>query len=315
MTRAHLLAAALVCAACASAPPGLSETVPKVAETVPDMAAPVPGWRAVDPENLIIVTLETGAVAIELYPEAAPAHAAQIREAVREGFYDGEYFYRVVEGHVAQAGREFDMAIAAWPTLPFEAEREIPAEGFAPQGNADLYAPEVGHRQGFAVGRDGESEWLLNCPGALGMARDNNPESGSTEIFIPLQPRRYLDRNYTIFGRVIDGMEFIHRLPRVDPSTEDEMNAIFGEDPKLALQISQYRRSKLAENQILTARIAADIPVEERPAYDVMETPSADWEALKTSKRDYAGIPALVSVPPKVLDVCSLPVPARRVGE
>ncbi len=286
-----------------------------MSETVPAVTPPVQDWRAVDPENLIIVTLETGIVAIELYPEAAPAHAAQIREAVREGFYDGEYFYRVIEGHVAQAGREFPMAVAAWATLPFEAERDISADGFAPQGNPDLYAAEVGHRDGFAVGREGGREWLLNCPGALGMARDNNPESGSTEIFIPLQPRRYLDRNYTIFGRVIDGMEFIHRLPRVDPSTEEEVNAMMGEDEELAHQVTQFRRSKLAQNQILSARMAADIPVAERPAYDVMETPSAEWETLKTSKRDYTGIPALVSLPPKVLDICSLPVPARRVGE
>lgn len=308
MKRALFASAALLCAACVTSGPVLSETVPELAGTAA-------GWRAVDPENLIIVTLETGAVAIELFPEAAPAHAAQIREAVREGFYDGEYFYRVVEGHVAQTGREFPMAIAAWATLPFEAERQVSADGFAPQGNADLYAAEVGHRQGFAVGREGDREWLLNCPGALGMARDDNPESGSTELYIPLQPRRYLDRNYTIFGRVIDGMEFIHRLPRVDPSTEEEMNAMMGEDEELAHQITQHRRSKLADNQIVSARMAADIPVDSRPAYDVMLTPSAEWEALKTSKRDYTGIAALAYTPPKVLDVCSLPVPARRAGE
>lgn len=308
MKPAPSFAAALLCAACVTAPAGMSETIPAV-------SPPESGWRAVDPENLILVTLETGTVAIELFPEAAPAHTAQIRDAVRGGFYDGEYFYRVIEGHVAQAGREFEPAIAPWPTLPFEAEREVTAEGFAPQGNADLHAPETGHRNGFAVGREDGREWLLNCPGALGMARNNDPASGSTEIFIPLQPRRYLDRNYTIFGRVIDGMEFIHRLPRVDPSTDEEAEALFGEDTELAHQIRQHRKSKLAENQILSARIAADIPLEERPAYDVMDTPSADWEALKDSKRDYTGIPALVRVPPKVLDVCSLPVPARQVGE
>ena len=308
MKRSLSFAAALICAACVSAPPASTETVPA-------LSPPAEDWRAVDPENLILVTLQTGTVAIELYPEAAPAHAAQIRDAVRKGFYDDEYFYRVIEGHVAQAGREFEASIAPWPTLPFEAEREVGEEGFAPQGNPDLYATQVGHRAGFAVGREGEREWLLNCPGALGMARDIDPASGSTEIFIPLQPRRYLDRNYTIFGRVIDGMEFIHRLPRVDPSTEEETEALFGDDPELAYQIRQYRRSKLADNQILSARIAADIPVEDRPAYDVMQTPSAEWEALKESKRDYTGIAALVSLPPKVLDVCSLPVPARRVGE
>jgi peptidylprolyl isomerase len=93
------------------------------------------------------------------------------------------------------------------------------------------------------------------------------------------------------------------------------MNALMGEDAELAHQIGQYRRAKLADNQIISARMAADIPVDSRPAYDVMMTPSAEWEALKTSKRDYSGIAALAYTPPKVLDVCSLPVPARRVGE
>ncbi|MBY9065647.1 peptidylprolyl isomerase [Hyphomonas sp. WL0036] len=313
MKRLIALSAALMGAACVSAPAALTEPAPEAAPTA--AAQTDPDWRAVEPENLVLITLETGMVAIELFPEAAPAHAAQIREAVREGFYDDEFFYRVVEGHVAQAGREFSMAIAAWPTLPFEAEREVPADGFDPQGNADLFAAEAGHREGFAVGRENGKEWLLNCPGSLGMARDANPSSGSTEIYIPLQPRRYLDRNYTLFGRVIDGMEYIHRLPRVDPSTEEEEGALFGEDEELAYQIRQYRRSKLAGNQILSARMAADLPAEDRPSYEVMRTPSPAWEALKESKRDYSAVDAFAYTPPKVLDVCALPVPARRVGE
>lgn len=306
MIRAAFVSA-IALAACASAPAPVPEA------TVP--AEPPPAWRTIDPENLIVLDLGTGKVYIELFPEAAPAHTAQVRRLVREGFYDLEAFYRVIEGHVAQAGREFDQAIGDAPTLPFEAERAAGAEGFTAHGNADLFAPEVGHRSGFAVGRENGREWLLNCPGALGMARNDPPDSGSTEVFIPLQPRRYLDRNYTIFGRVIGGMEHIHQLARVDPSTEEEAEALFGEDPELAYQIRQYRRSKLDPNLIISARIAADLPAKTRPAFEVMDTRSAEWAALKESKRDYSAIGAFVSTPPRMLDICTLPVPARRIEE
>lgn len=305
MTRALILSA-LALAACANAP----EPLPDIAAA----AAAAPAWRAVDPENLILLELATGTAYIELFPEAAPAHVAQVRQLVRDGFYDGEAFYRVIEGHVAQAGREFEPLIAGIPALPFEAERAVSADGFTPLGNADLFAPVAGHRMGFAVGREGGQEWLLNCPGALGMARDTPPESGSTEIFIPLQSRRYLDRNYTIFGRVIAGMEHVHRLPRVDPATEEEAAALYGDDPELAYQLSQWRRAKLDANIITSAKIAVDMPEDERPAFEVMNTASAEWAALKESKRDYSAIEAFVSTPPRVLDICTLPVPARKVG-
>jgi len=296
--------AALALAACTGVPAPLAEA---------PAATEAPAWRTVAAENLILLEVPTGTVAIELFPEAAPAHVAQLRRLVSEGFYDGEFFYRVIDGHVAQAGREFDALLADVPTVPFEAERAISADGFAPLGNADLFAPEAGHRAGFAVGRDGTQEWLLNCPGTLGMARDDDPASGSSEFFIPLQPRRYLDRNYMIFGRVIAGLEHIHRLPRVDPFTEEETAALFGEDEPLAYQMQQYRRSKLNGNMIASARLAASLPEAERPAYEVMDTASADWAALKDSKRDYSAIPAFIAPPVNKLDICSLPVPARLV--
>lgn len=304
MKRALALAA-FALAACSSVPASLAEAP----------ATGVPVWRPVAPENLVLLEVPTGTVAIELFPEAAPAHVARLRELLAEGFYDGEYFYRVIDGHVAQAGREFEMASKAWQPVPFEAERAVSADGFTPLGNADLFAPEAGHRAGFAVGRDGPQEWLMNCPGALGMARDDAPETGNTEIYIPLQPRRYLDRNYTIFGRVIAGMEHIHRLPRVDPLTEEEAGALFGEDAPLAQQMAQYRRSKNEYNIITSAKLAAALPEAERPAYEVMDTASAEWAVLKESKRDYSGVAAFIAPPVNKLDICSLPVPARKVGE
>jgi cyclophilin family peptidyl-prolyl cis-trans isomerase len=275
--------------------------------------APATEWRRVDPENLVILETTTGTVAIELAPEAAPSHVAEFRQAVRAGTYDGEYFYRVIEGHVAQAGLEFEQRVGDWPLLPLEAERTVPAEGFTPLGNADLFAETAGHRDGFAAGREGDQEWLMNCPGALGMARDTGPDTASIEFFIPLAPRRYLDRNYTVFGRVIDGVDNVHRLKRVDPVDKADIPDFFEKGEDAAKDAFAARAERLAGNEILRASVAADLPEASRPVYEVMVTPSPAWEALKQSKRDYSGIPAVVHVPPKVLDVCSLPVPARRV--
>ena len=270
-------------------------------------------WRPVNPDNLVLLETTTGTVAIELAPDAAPQHVAQFRKAVRSGVFDGEYFYRVVEGHVAQAGLEFDQRLGDWPELVLEAERTVPAYGFVPLGNADLFAPTAGHRDGFAAGRDGDQEWLLNCPGALGMARNAPPDTGAIEFFIPLGPRRYLDRNYTVFGRVIDGMDNIHRLKRVDPEDEANYPDLFEKGGSASKAAFAARAARLAGNEVVSVSLAADLPALNRPAYEVMATPSEDWEALKTSKRDYAAIDAFVHTPPKVLDVCSLPVPARRV--
>lgn len=270
-------------------------------------------WRPVSPENLVLLETTTGTVAVELASEAAPGHAAQFRASVRSGVFEGEYFYRVVEGHVAQAGLEFDQRLGNWPELPLEAERTVPAAGFDPLGNADLFAATAGHRGGFAAGREGEREWLLNCTGALGMARNDGPDTGSIEFYIPLGPRRYLDRNYTVFGRVIDGMDNVHRLKRVDPEAEENYPALFGKGEAASRAAFAARAERLAGNEILSVVLAADLPENTRPAYEVMATPSAEWDALKMSKRDYSGIDAFVHTPPRVLDVCSLPVPARRV--
>lgn len=270
-------------------------------------------WRTVTPENLVLLETTTGTVAIELAPDAAPQHVAQFRKAVRSGALEGEYFYRVIEGHVAQAGREFDQRLEDWPELPLEAERTVATDDFVPLGNADLFAATAGHRDGFAAGRDGDQEWLLNCPGALGMARNEAPDTGAIEFFIPLASRRYLDRNYTVFGRVIDGMENVHRLKRVDPEAEENYPDLFDNGEAASQAAFAARAARLAGNEILSVSLAADLPAAARPDYDVMATPSAEWDALKTSRRDYSAIDAFVHTPPMVLDVCSLPVPARRV--
>lgn len=276
---------------------------------LPDTPAQ-PSWRDVKSDDLVILQTRSGEIIIELASFHAPAHAAQFRKAVRANVYRNEFFYRVIDGHVAQAGLEFDARLKDWPGLAFEAERAAAKSGFAPHGNGDLFTKSPGHRLGFAAGRDGGQEWLLNCTGTLGMARDVAANTGSIEFFIPLQPRRYLDRNYTVFGRVLSGMEHVHRLKRVDPATDEETPAFF--DPKTGPAKFSARAARLSENQILSARLASDFPNSTRPQWQVMDVPSPAWEQLKMSKRDYTAIEAFVKDPPKVLDVCAQGVPAQR---
>jgi len=291
--------------ACQTQPP--PDPAPELAAV--DAPTPDAPWREVGAENLVILKTMSGDVVIELASEAAPEHVAQFREAIRANLYNGEYFYRVIDGHVAQAGLEFEHRLEGWADLPLETERALDAEGFAPLGNPDLFANQVGHRDGFAVGRENGQEWLLHCPGALGMARNAPPHSGSTEFFIPIGQRRYLDRNYTIFGRVISGMAHINRLERVEPAGEEEIGAFI--DPDTSEQAFAARAQALSANEILSIGLAADMPEDLRPRWEVMATPGTEWDDLKTSKRDYSIYDAFVVTPPKRVDICTLPVPAR----
>ena len=255
-------------------------------------------WRDVDPENLLLINTEYGQTAIELNPDFAPNHVAQIRQLTRDGVYDGIRFYRVIEAFVAQGGLQDDALIEPYPTLINENDRPISEDVLVPLGNADLFTEQVGHMKGFAVGRDNTlgTEWLLHCPGAMAMARDTDPDSGSTEFYIVLDAQRYLDRNLTVFGRVIDGMAYVQKLKR---GVRAIGNGV----------IQAPEQGDL----IISMQIAADLPEETRPAYQAMISDSAAFEDAKTAKRvreeDF-----FYRKPPEVLDICGFEVPVQRVN-
>ncbi|MAP94586.1 MAG: peptidylprolyl isomerase [Ponticaulis sp.] len=272
--------------------------LPLQAEDAEAPSFPSEGYRMVDPANLLIMELEYGTVVIELNDDFAPGHVAQIREFVRDGIYDGQRFYRVIDGFVAQGGLENEARIAVYPTVENENDRPIVNRRFVALGNDDLFAPEVGHIDGFPVGRDLTlgREWLLHCPGALAMARDTDPDSGSTEFYIVLAPQRYLDRNLTVFGRVISGMQYVQKLKRGDRAIE-----------------SGVIQAPEKGDTILSMTIAADLPEAERPVWEVMDTQTEAFEEFKTSRR-VRDDPFFYRKPPEVLDVCSVEVPAKQLG-
>lgn len=267
---------------------------------VPAPAQNEGAWRPVDPADLVYLELPDGEVIIELAPEFAPATVAQFKRLVGEGFYDGLSFYRVIDGFVAQGGDGSDMAEApnAEPAVPAEFERAW-SDGlpFVSVQAPDMFAPETGFIDGFAAARDTANDrvWLTHCPGAVAMARNNEPDTGGTDFYIVIgQAPRYLDRNLTIFGRVVDGMEIVQRILRGPP----EANGMIAKDAP--------------RTEIVSAKLGERMPPAERETVEVEDTGGAAFAAVLQSRR-VRGKPFFHHKPPEVLDVCQIPVAARRV--
>ncbi len=130
-------------------------------------------------ENLIYLKLKDGIVIIETFPNIAPKHVARIKELVRAGFYDGNAFFRVIEGFVAQTGD--------------------------PSGTG---------RGGSGKKLDPEFSKISHKRGIVSMARANDPSSADSQFFIVLADSEFLDGKYTIWGRVISGMEFVDEIKK-----------------------------------------------------------------------------------------------------
>ncbi|HEX2140093.1 MAG TPA: peptidylprolyl isomerase, partial [Woeseiaceae bacterium] len=259
------------------------------------------GWRNPDPANTVHLQLPDGEVIIELKPDFAPQTVAQFKRLVADGFYDGLTFYRVIDGFVAQGGDRSDMTGEAntVPALPAEFERAWADElSWTSVQEPDLFAPETGFIDGFAAARDLEQNkvWLAHCPGVVAMARNNEPDTGSTDFYIVIgQAPRYLDRNLTIFGRVIDGMEIVQRIIRGKP----EENGMI---PDGAPQTG-----------ILRASLGSALPPDERGALQVQDTNGSEFRAILQSRR-IRGKPFFHHKPPEVLDVCQVPVATQRAA-
>lgn len=256
-------------------------------------------WRKVDPENLVFMELYEGQVTIELNPMFAPKTVRQFRKLVQDRFYDGLSFYRVIDGFVAQGGDGSDLGeVSLVPLIEAEFESELPEDvEFTPVQKDDLFAPETGFVDGFAVGRDssGKNAWLTHCPGTIAMARNDSADSSRTDFYIVIgQAPRYLDRNMNVFGRVIHGMDVVQKIRR-GPVNE---NGVF--------------QDETASSRIRSIRLASDVPREERLSGLVMDTNSKGFQHLLKDRRNRTQ-KFFQNKPPKVLDVCQVPIDRKSV--
>ena len=145
-------------------------------------------------ENTMILKLKDGEVKIELFPDVAPGHVKRIKELANSGKYNGVVFHRVIDGFMAQTG---DVQFGNSDSKEFDLNR-------AGMGGSDL--PDL----------KAEFSDLPHERGTLSMARSQNPDSANSQFFICFQPAPFLDRQYTVFGKVISGMEFVDKIKRGD---------------------------------------------------------------------------------------------------
>jgi len=246
-------------------------------------------------DNTLYMELPRGRVVIELAARVAPQHVANIKALARAHYFDGLAIVRVQDNYVVQWNdpahhRPVPSAVRA-------AVEFVAAPGaerrFERLPDPDLYAPQVGFLDGFPAASNPPSHtvWLAHCYGMVGVGRDDPPESDGTEMYAVIgNAPRQLDRNVSLVGRVLAGVELLSSLPR----GSGEMGFyVHGEPPA----------------PIVSMRIAADLPESQRSGLEVLRTGSATFRALLEQRRNRRE--AWFKFNPGHIDLCNVPLPVR----
>ncbi len=259
-------------------------------------------WRPLDPQNTLYLELTNGRVVIELAPAFAPRHVANVKTLAREQYFDGLAIVRAQDNYVVQwadpNAEKPELARKlqhAQRNLPAEFDRAIdPALPFTRLPDGDVYAPEVGFSGGFPVARDPRSSrtWLVHTYGMVGAGRDNAADSGGgTELYVVIgQAPRHLDRNVTLLGRVVQGMELWSALPR-------------GPAPMGFYEKAEQRVP------IQSICVAADVPESARTPLEVMRTDTAAFQQLIEARRNRRE--EWFQVPAGKIELSNVPIPVR----
>lgn len=253
--------AAAVSVAATAAPKAKSPAAPPAA---PTSAAPGPAdWRTPDPNDVLVIDTNKGRILVEMVPEVAPQHVAQIRALAHENFYDGLRFFRVIDKFMDQTGDPQNNGQGGSP------KPNIPAEFTFRRGSdlpfviaADQTVAEIGFLKSLpvesqsmmlaAMTKDQKvTGWGLYCQGVMGMARDDNPDSGNSQFFLMRYPYPSLERKYTAWGRVISGLDVVRAIKTGEPV----------EDP---------------QDRMERVRVLADLPDKDRPKVRVID-PKGLW--------------------------------------
>jgi len=254
---------------------------PKAKASQASTAAPVAkgpaagDWRIPDPENVVVIDTTKGRIIVELSLELAPNHVARFKELTREGFYNGLKFHRVIDKFMSQTGDPLGTGEGGSTKPNVVAEftyRRGPQSSFTP------ISPPIGIQSGFvgavpvmtqiddlmAMTADGKVHaWGQFCPGVLGAARGENPDSANSQFFLMRQAFPSLDKRYTAYGQTLSGLNIVRAIktgePVIDPDTMTKVQML------------------------------ADMPAAERPSIKVLDVRSGYFKAMVETLRAKKG--------------------------
>jgi len=279
----------------------LTALVPAVAAAAPSQSpdavlatAAAGDWQTLDPADTLYMDLPSGRVVILLAPGFAPKTIANIKNLVREKYFDDSSLLRSQDNYVVQWSQEKPAEKKAKAGLKGTVEFERPAApSLVRLPDHDTYARETGFEGAFPAGSDGKSEWLLHCYGMVGAGRDNAADSGSgVELYaVTGQSPRQLDRNITLVGRVIQGMDLLSVLPR-GPGAMG-----FYAKPE------QY-------TAIHSIRLASELAPKDRLPLQFLKTNTASFAAYIEARRNRHNDWFVRAA--GAIDACNIPLPVRR---
>lgn len=312
MKRALLLTAipfVMSMSACAAEGSSEAAETTKVASAVPTATAqavptatgfqaPAAAWRDVDPENLLVIDTEYGQIGVELYPEIAPLHVAQVKTLARESFYDMVTFHRVIDDFMNQTGDPKGDGtgdshledIKAEFTFRRPANMPVTVTGARKLGGSEI---GVGFYKSLPVAtqpssqamlsKDGKVEAFgLHCPGVTSMARSSEPNSGNSQFFLMRGTAQFLDTQYSIWGNTVYGHDILTKI-KIGTKGQDE-----GFVPDVMKKV----------------RIAADMDAAERPKVQALKTDAPAFRNYMAGVKKADG-----SYP----DICDMTVPSRKL--
>jgi peptidylprolyl isomerase len=263
-------------------------------------AAPKSVWKQIPADDLVVMDLQNGSrVVMQLAPQFAPVHVANIRALARGNYWDGATIYRVQDAYVVQWGQNdsekgFPAGVVAKP--PAEYTRPVKGLAVKPLGSPDPYAAGAGFVDGWPIAYSPKRNWanLAHCYGSVGVGRDLSPDTGTGgELYAAINPLRHLDRNIAVVGRIIDGMGNLSSLPR-------------------GTEALGFYKDKSMYVPIAKLRLASSMPEAERPAYEYMDTQSASFAKylkLRANRHDDFYIR-----PAGGVDLCNVGPPVRKKG-
>jgi len=251
----------------------IAVVAPAAASAAP-APAPAPaavGWRALDPQNTLVIDTTKGRVVVELYPQLAPEHVERIKTLAAKGFYDNLVFFRVIDDFMAQTGdpQNDGKGGSDLPDLKgqfiFRRGADTPFASVGKVGSSEGgfvgALPLMSQNSGLmALTADGKvNAYPMFCPGVAGMARAGDPDSANSQFYLMRQRSANLEQKYTAWGRVVSGLEAVRAIATGEPPAKPD--------------------------HMIKVRIAADLPAAERPNIQVADTNSPGFKASVDAAR------------------------------